>query len=322
MEKITVLMAVYNPKQEWFEKQLKSINEQTYSNVELVICDDCSTELSFNELKSIVKRCVYKIPYVLQKNDCNIGSTKTFEKLTEQNAGDYFAYCDQDDIWEKEKLFKEWKTLLDNDGILACTNANIIYDNDEIVDFNSMSIPEKFKTNIEFGTAWKDLLIKNYFWGCTMLIKAEIAKKSLPFAVFMYHDHYLALYAATQGRIVFLNEALVKYRIHRNNQTGFLKDVFSKQDYKEKRIKILHLRYLELLRREFNEEQKAFIKKLNTWTLCRKEYADGQMIQFVGMLKNAKFNLLTTLFELFTIPMPDFMWSHFIQLLKTIKARK
>lgn len=323
MDKITVLMAVYNPKQEWFEKQLKSINEQTYLNVELVICDDCSTELSFNEIVEIVKNSVFKIPYSIQKNCHNMGSTKTFEKLTHENSGDYFAYCDQDDIWEKEKLLKEWEALQQNDGIMVCTNANIIHDDEDIiVRHNYMSVPAKLKRSIKLGTVWKDLLTKNYFWGCTMLVKAETAKKSLPFADYMYHDHYLALYAATQGQIVFLDEAHVKYRLHGNNQTGFMKNIFCKQDYIENRVCMLKLRYTELLDREFDDEKKDSIKNLITWTIFREKYAYGQLSLCVNMLKYIKYNKVTTLFELLTMPIPDFLWIRFIKILKRIKTLK
>ncbi|MBE5980967.1 MAG: glycosyltransferase [Paenibacillaceae bacterium] len=322
MKKITVLMAVYNPKLEWLEKQLKSINEQTYPNVELIIYDDYSSELRFDELESIVKRCVYRVPYILQKNSYNMGSTKTFEKLTEQNISDYFAYCDQDDIWEKEKLYKELQALKDSGGIMVCTNANAINDYDQIIKQNYMSIPEVLKKKIKLSTVWSDLLIKNYFWGCTMLIKSEVAKKALPFPDNMYHDHYLALYAAIQGQIAFLDEAQVKYRIHGNNQTGFLKNIFCKQDYIENRICMLRLRYTELLSRELSEEKKESINKLINWTLCREKYANGHWRQFMKMLKYIKLNKATTLFEILTMPMPGFMWIRFVRLLKWLKTLK
>lgn len=320
MEKITVLMAVYNPRQNWLEKQLKSINEQTYPNLELIICDDYSSEMSFERLEAIVKTCVTRISYDLQKNSHNMGSTKTFEYLTRQSTGAYCAYCDQDDIWEKEKLYREWEVLQQSNGLLVCTNANVVNENDQMVMERYMSLSQRLKKAVEHGTVWRELLAKNYFWGCTMLVKTKIAQKALPFADHMYHDHYLALCAASQGRIVFLDEPLVRYRIHGNNQTGFLKGIFCKRDYCEKRIRPLELRYNELLDREFDEEQKDIIREMLIWTLYREKYACGQWGQRMGMIKYAKFNRVTTLFELLTMPMPDFWWIRFVELLKKIRA--
>jgi len=205
---------------------------------------------------------------------------------------------------------------------MVCTNANAINDYDQIIKQNYMSIPEVLKKKIKLSTVWSDLLIKNYFWGCTMLIKSEVAKKALPFPDNMYHDHYLALYAAIQGQIAFLDEAQVKYRIHGNNQTGFLKNIFCKQDYIENRICMLRLRYTELLSRELSEEKKESINKLINWTLCREKYANGHWRQFMKMLKYIKLNKATTLFEILTMPMPGFMWIRFVRLLKWLKTLK
>ena len=98
MDQITILMAVYNQDKEWFKEQLSSLNQQTYPKVKLLICNDASPDISEKELEEFIDKYVDNIQWKLISNIENKGSTKTFERLTLEADGDYFAYCDQDDI--------------------------------------------------------------------------------------------------------------------------------------------------------------------------------------------------------------------------------
>ena len=101
---IAILMAVYEPNMDWLKNQLDSINVQTYSNIRLYIRDDCSVTVPFETIKALASECITELPYSIERNDNNLGSNKTFELLTQEAEGEYFAYCDQDDIWHSDKL--------------------------------------------------------------------------------------------------------------------------------------------------------------------------------------------------------------------------
>jgi hypothetical protein len=67
-----------------------------------------------------------------------------------------------------------------------------------------------------------------------MLIKSDIAKQSLPFPSDLFiHDHWLTINASFLGKISYIKESLVKYRIHNSNQIGIniLNNIFTKEDY-------------------------------------------------------------------------------------------
>lgn len=319
MDKITVLMAVYNPRQEWFEKQLESINNQTYPDLELLICDDCSTDTTLDKLYETVKSCVTRIPCHILNNQNNLGSTKTFERLTAEGTGEYFAYCDQDDIWEPDKIYKQWSAVTKSNGVMVCTNADRIDSEGNIISRNYMSIPSWFQKKIKSDIAWKTLLVKNYFWGCTLLIKTDVAKRALPFIENMYHDHYLELYASMVGKIVFLDEPLVKYRVHGSNQTGFLKNVECKQDYYMQRICPLVIRFQELLKRKITKEQRRIVEKMLVWAENRERYASGNWWNGICMMRGIKFNVSTTVFELLTMQLPEHLWCWILAELKIKK---
>jgi glycosyltransferase involved in cell wall biosynthesis len=124
---VTIVMAVCNPRMDWFKEQLVSLNNQSYENLELLAIDDCSSEISFDEISETIKACITNIPYKLSRNSENLGSTKTFEKLTALAGGDYIAYCDQDDIWYSDKI----ETLL---GCFINENVNLAFSDVQIID--------------------------------------------------------------------------------------------------------------------------------------------------------------------------------------------
>lgn len=322
MEKITVLMAVYDPREDWFEQQLESINGQTYPDLELLICDDCSVRVSPERISQIVEKCVTRIPWRIIRNRSNMGSTRTFERLTGEADGDYFAYCDQDDIWHHEKLDKELRALHSGSALLVCTNSDAIDGNNQLIARHYMSLPAGFRSSVLDGTAWKKLMVRNYFWGCTMLVRADTARAALPFAPGMYHDHCVELYASMHGKILFLDETLLWYRRHGNNQTGFLKNIYSKADYCRERIEPLVSRYTYFLGQELKEEELLYIQMLYRWSKYRQEYAGGKPGAGIRMLGYSRFNFPATAFEFLLMPLPEPAWGYLLRRIRGFKGRK
>ena len=79
--------------------------------------------------------------------------------------------------------------------------------------------------------------MKSYFFrnctaGCSMLMRADIAKQAVPFPKQTVADHWLAIWAAYSGSIVFVDKAMLKYRQHSRNQTGILSGVTDKESYR------------------------------------------------------------------------------------------
>lgn len=97
---VSILMAVYKPNKKWIVEQLDSLNEQTYENIELLVYDDCP---EFPISEELIGKYITNFSYVVVSGTKNEGSNKAFEELTKIANGEFFAYCDQDDIWEKEK---------------------------------------------------------------------------------------------------------------------------------------------------------------------------------------------------------------------------
>lgn len=234
---IAILMAVYEPRMDWLEEQLTSLNRQTYPNLRLYIRDDHSPIVPFAEIEALVRRCVTAFPYTIEQNERNLGSNGTFELLTQEAEGDFFAYCDQDDIWLPEKLTALQKELERSKALLACSDMYVIDGNGKTVADSITKVRRHHHFRSGEGLA-EGLLISNFVTGCTMLVKSTAAKAAVPFCPYMVHDHYIALCCATNGEILTVMRPLIQYRVHGGNQTGIMAGVKDKESYADVRIDV------------------------------------------------------------------------------------
>ncbi|MDR1195126.1 MAG: glycosyltransferase family 2 protein [Endomicrobium sp.] len=201
---VSIVMAAYNG-QNFLKKQLDSLFMQTYKNIEIIACDDCSTDSTISILKS------YSSVKVLQ-NEQNIGFVKTFEKVISAAKGKYIALCDQDDVWLPEKIETLVKEIGDN--VLIHSDAYLIDESDNIISNTASLKVKKFLRNKTFT----DFLKSNSVTGCTLMLKKELLNTAIPFPKnTQYHDWWLAICAAKYGKIKYLDMPLVKYRMHASN---------------------------------------------------------------------------------------------------------
>lgn len=236
---ISILMAVYEPRMDWLREQLLSLNAQTYPNLRLYICDDCSPTVSYEEIQSCVQDCISAFPYSIERNAQNLGSNGTFERLTREAEGVFFAYCDQDDVWLPEKLAILQETIERERAELVCSDMYIINSEGKQVADSITKVRRRHKFSSGSNLS-KKLVFHNWVTGCTMIVHAKTAKELVPFCPYMIHDQYIALMCAEKGKIFCVTDPLIRYRIHGGNQTGVLIKVNNKFDYLQ--IRILDMR--------------------------------------------------------------------------------
>ena len=240
---IAILMAVYEPRMDWLREQLDSLEKQTYPDLKLYVRDDCSRAVSFADIERCVGDCIRSFPYEIHRNEENLGSNETFQRLTEEADGEYFAYCDQDDVWLPEKLAVLQEELERTGALLVCSDMYIINGEGKRIADSITRIRKHHVFYSGEGLA-KRLLFHNFVTGCTALVQSREAKTAVPFCPYMVHDHYLALWCAERGAVISLQMPLIFYRVHGDNQTNLLSGVRDKASYGEVRI----LRMLERLR--------------------------------------------------------------------------
>ena len=309
---VSIVMATYNPRLDWFIKQLKSLNAQDYNNLELIVLDDCSTKITIEELDKCFKEHITNFPYKLYRNEKNLGSTKTFEKLTEMAAGKYISYCDQDDIWESFKISDSVQTLEKNQAILVCSDVTVIDGDDKVTSSSITEIRKRMVFRSGEGLA-RHLLFRNFVTGCTVLMETAIAQQAIPFIDGMIHDHWIALFASVKGKIAVCDNKVMRYRIHGNNQTSVLAGIKTKKDYYDMRI-LPYYQQINAISGRIKIDD--ILPQTLEWAKARVDYYNGEFSSIKTIFKYRNLNKTTSMFEIALKFMPKFIFNKVLNALQ------
>lgn len=221
--KISIALCTYNG-EKYLSEQLESLLNQTKPIDEIVICDDQSkdgTEL-------VVKNFEAKLPIRFYKNESSLRVVKNFEKAANLCTGDIIFFCDQDDVWEKDKIQVMLDVFSKNDSL------ELLFSNAELVNGELEPLEKDLWQSVRF---WKqqqaefqqkkevDILLQgNRVTGCTMAVKRSLIERVTPFPENIHptfiHDYWLAMVAAHRGTIGIIDQKLVKYRQHASQYVG------------------------------------------------------------------------------------------------------
>ncbi|WP_276835270.1 glycosyltransferase family 2 protein [Chryseobacterium cucumeris] len=214
MEKISILIANYN-NGEYFKECFTSLINQTYSNWEAIIVDDCSVDDSVNIIKKIIEN---DSRFLLFQNPENKGCGFTKRKCMEFATGVICAYLDPDDALYPEAIEK---------AIQGYTNNNIVATYSKMMLCDENLIPHKVFSKT------KNIYNNKYFFNYPIqfahfftfrkcvYFKTTGINPTLKTAV----DQDLYLKILELGQVKFIRKVLYKYRLHSNG--------ISQQDTKE-----------------------------------------------------------------------------------------
>ena len=107
MEKVSVIIPTYN-RFNFVLNTIKSVKEQTYSNIEIIVVNDCSAEKEYYEYDWNENNII--IIHLEQNSKQMFGYVCTNfvrNKGIERSSGTYIAFCDDDDIWLPNKIEKQ-----------------------------------------------------------------------------------------------------------------------------------------------------------------------------------------------------------------------
>ncbi len=208
---VSIALATYNGER-FLREQLDSLIEQSYRPLEIIACDDNSSDGTRRLLAEYER--AYPELFRVYDNSHNIGYIRNFERATRLCAGRFIAFCDQDDVWDPLKI----ETLVGGIGpySLIHSDAAII---DEAGTLLSSSY-SSYSGKCVRPTGFIDLLMNNQVTGCTCMFKRDIVSMAGRFPEKLPHDHWMALVAYENGGITYTPECLVRYRQHSQNQLG------------------------------------------------------------------------------------------------------
>lgn len=220
---IHILMATYQG-EAYLPEQLASIEAQTTKDWKLHVRDDASTDDTWQILETFAGKHPNQVEII---RNCNgFGAKGNFARLLQevQEPGDY-VFCDQDDIWEPEKLVSLQKKLREREK--ENHSPVLVYSDAVVIDERGNVVAESFagQTGVSLPETrvMETLLLCNFVQGASAMwnqaLHQILEKHPMPGEALM-HDWWLALVAAGQGEIAYLPERLTRYRQHGANVVG------------------------------------------------------------------------------------------------------
>jgi glycosyltransferase involved in cell wall biosynthesis len=207
---VSVVIPCYDAEQ-YVEDAVRSIMKQSYTNLEIITIDDCSTD---NTLSVLKKLCAEDSRIVLLLNEKNLGLVSTLNKGISSTRGKYVARMDADDISMPDRISIQVKYLEANGSVGMC-GANYILIDEKAKEIGKLKFPgqpENIKTELLF-----------YCPFCHPLV---MIRKSVFDTIGLYNeglvpaeDYELWLRIAEKFPVENIPDFLLYYRWHGNNVT-------------------------------------------------------------------------------------------------------
>lgn len=245
--KVTVLMSTYNG-HKYIKEQLDSLLRQTGVELRIIIRDDGSKDDTINILAD------YESTHsnIIIIRDVNCGAEESFNKLCKyalnQEPTDYYAFCDQDDVWEDDKL----KVAVRKLQKLNSSRPNLYFSNLKMVDEN-LSYMREFYQNGEVFTDKNKTLVQIFTYGCTCVFNHRALEAYCKIAHNqVLHDNWIYALCSYLGNVVYDPIGHILYRQHGNNLSG----------HKETGISLIKLRLGRAFKGNLGHDFETMAKQL------------------------------------------------------------
>lgn len=197
---VSIVMPAYNC-EKFIGKAIKSVQDQTWTEWELIIIDDCSTDHTYDTADTYAQKDT-RIRLLRQEQNSGVACARN--RGIQEAKGDMIAFLDSDDAWVSTKLEKQLELQRE-------TRAEIIYCSYDFIDENDETIRKPF---IVPGITNYDKMLASSVISCsTALIKTSLLKEHL-FQPEYYHEDYVLWMEllAIPVRAVGNREVLAHYR--------------------------------------------------------------------------------------------------------------
>ena len=202
---VSIITPTYNCGK-FIAETIESAINQSYTNWEMIIVDDCSKDNTKEVVEEYMKKDNRIKYHVLDKNS---GAAVSRTKAMELAKGKYIAFLDSDDLWTEDKLEKQIKFMEDNNYNFTCTDYEQI---DEVGNSLNKIIKTKKKTN------YNGVLLTCPVGNSTVMYNVEALGKFEVPNIRKRNDDALWLQILKKEEYIYgMDEVLMKYRIRENS---------------------------------------------------------------------------------------------------------
>jgi len=212
LKKVQVLLSTFNG-EKFLAALMDSLLQQDYPNIEILVRDDGSEDGTLSILSQYAS-----FGNVSIFEGRNLGVPKSYFKLIQMSSPsvDCYAFCDQDDIWEKDKISRAvgfLEQLPQATPSLYCSSVVLVDEDLNVI--GRSQIPRR-------GPSFENALVQNITTGCTIVINKasrQLLLRKIPETARM-HDWWIYLVISAFGKVIYDAEPRILYRQHSSNVIG------------------------------------------------------------------------------------------------------
>lgn len=200
MEKVSIIMPSYKRERAMVERAVKSLLNQTYTDVEVVLIDD-NAKPELTEYRKQLEEMVSELAdsrVVYLQNEKNLGGAGARNEGIKVCSGEYVTFLDDDDLYLPEKVEKQLAFVLDN-SLDVCFGKLCIYnEDDKLIDVRTHEINDFSVENLR-----KYHLTKQITGTPTFMIKRKVLQDIGGFDIVPMGQEYYLMQKALQGDYKF-----------------------------------------------------------------------------------------------------------------------
>ena len=203
--------------------QIESILAQTVLPAEVVVCDDGSTDTTFDVLEVFQKSAPFTVR--LFRNEATLGPAQNFARCISLCTGNIIVLTDQDDLWFPERLAMTVAALE------AQPQAALVYSDAPLISAAGEDLGETLHTRLPLRSGDRQRLARggnllpvlarySVLCGATMAFRAHLRPLLLPLPAGWMHDEWIGLVCSAFGPAKRLPRPAMRYRQHASQQLG------------------------------------------------------------------------------------------------------
>ncbi len=208
---VSIALATFNGSK-FIHKQLDSLLVQTYTNFEIVISDDHSTDETSSIIESYAK---LDSRIRIFQNHLKKGVVGNFTAAIEHCKGEVIFFCDQDDVWYKDKIAQHVDMYQDPKVQWVYNEVRLTNQTGQPIGLLTDKLPDYWTRRKLLYYTWGSCVL-----GCATSYRTSLIKKLWPADPFATgHDSWIQL-AIYPAKSYYIPEILQDYRQHDNNAAG------------------------------------------------------------------------------------------------------
>lgn len=222
---IIVLLSTYNGER-YLQEQLESLLQQNNVDIKILVRDDGSTDNTI----SILNKWQNKGLLSWYSGE-NLGPAYSFFDLIYKTSdAEFYAFCDQDDVWLPDKLRIAVESLDSEKPALYFSQTQMVNENLQLIHTPSLSPKVIFE----------EAIVNYYVTGCTVVFNHKLLcllKEYRPSFLAMHDLWSYLVCLSVDGKIIYDSHSHILYRQHSNNAIGLRRNFW--KEWKRRFIKTL-----------------------------------------------------------------------------------